>query len=185
MARGRARSPGAFRPAGLDHGARAPLFGICPPRIRLSRGSLADGLALASARLSDLSEDELAGHASTVVDSISLFPQTFASTQVDACGVRHHTTGSSVKAGLQVPSLRRHEIPISRHRTAVDAMKAGAWNQTGKSPGTQGDSPHGPEPPSRRVLCYPYVSSRALLNSYRSVLVSFRVLREPPGSGNP
>src|SRR6266852_6941895 len=45
MARGRARPPGAFRPAGLDHGARAPLFGIGPPRIRLSRDSLADGLA--------------------------------------------------------------------------------------------------------------------------------------------
>src|SRR5487761_536713 len=59
MARGPAGSPGAFRPAGLDHDARAPLFGICPPRIRLSSDFLLTEWPRLTDRGSDRSEDDI------------------------------------------------------------------------------------------------------------------------------
>jgi len=74
--------PAASQTAGLDHGALAPLFGTCPLRTRLSRDSLAGDWLRLAARLTDSSEDELAGHASTA-ESILTAPMVKVSTEVD------------------------------------------------------------------------------------------------------
>src|SRR5487761_438002 len=102
----------------------------CPASARLAFDShvtplLTDWPRL-TARLSDLSEDELAGHTSTAVDSISLLSPTFASTKIDAWPIRNYTTGSSVKAGRHVRFENDIAVtcPAERSRRGLEEKSA-------------------------------------------------------------